>query len=211
MNTTTVNNVRITCFGHSSVGIEFGALHIYCDPFVIPTGAPQADLVLHTHGHHDHCALPSSLLKPNTTILVSPSCKHTGQSVEPGQTLKAGPVTIQVVHAYNPNKPFHPRGQGVGYILAIGLPPASLRIYLAGDTDKIPEMAQIKCDVAILPIGGTYTMNIEEAAAAVGEMKPRIVIPYHYNYLPQVQADAQAFKRLVAVTSPKTDVRILIP
>ncbi|VVB56971.1 Beta-lactamase superfamily domain protein [uncultured archaeon] len=211
MNVTTVNGVRITCFGHSSVGLEYGALHIYVDPFVVPQNVPPADLILHTHGHHDHCVVPEHLLKPSTSILVSPSCKHPGQTVEPGQALKAGPVTIQAVHAYNTNKPYHPRGEGVGYILTFGSGPAAVRIYLAGDTDFIPEMEQYKCDVALLPVGGTFTMNIEEAAKAVAAIKPRIVIPYHYNYMPNVRADAQAFKRLVLEASPKIDVRILIP
>ncbi|MCL6088642.1 MAG: MBL fold metallo-hydrolase [Candidatus Marsarchaeota archaeon] len=209
MNTTTVGGVRITCHGHSSVSFEYGGLIVYVDPYVLPRGAKPADLVLHTHGHFDHCAEAKSILKPNTTLIASPSCKHPGQSVSPGQSFKLGSITIQAVQAYNPNKQFHPRGIGVGYILTFGSAPA-VRVYVAGDTDRIEEMKDYKCEVAILPIGGTYTMDMAEAAAAVGDIKPKVVIPYHYNYLADLRIDPAEFKRLVAQSSPNTDVRILL-
>ena len=209
MNTTTVGGVRITCHGHSSVSFEYGGLVIYVDPYVLPRGAKPADLVLHTHGHFDHCVEAKSILKPGTTLIASPSCKHPGQSVSPGQSFKLGSITIQAVQAYNPSKQFHPRGTGVGYILAFGSSPP-VRVYVAGDTDRIQEMAGYKCDVAILPIGGTYTMDMAEAASAVADIKPKVVVPYHYNYLSDLRIDPAEFKRLVAQSSPSTDVRILL-
>ena len=210
MNTTTVGGVRITCHGHSSVSFEFGGLVIYVDPYVLPRGAKPADLILHTHGHFDHCAEAKPILKPNTTLIASPSCKHPGQSISPGQSLKFGSISIQAVQAYNPSKPFHPRGIGVGYLLTFGSGPQMVRVYVAGDTDRIPEMKDYKCDVALLPIGGTYTMDMAEAAAAVAGIGCRIAIPYHYNYLSDLRLDPAEFKRLVAQSSPKTDVRILL-
>ena len=219
MNITTVNGLRITLFGHASVGIEAPNLMVYIDPYVAPRNAKPADLILHTHAHFDHCALPAHLLKPSTTILVSPGCKHPGQSVAAGQNLKFSGVIIQVVESYNIGKSFHPRGAGVGYILqfggaglsAAGSSTPSTRIYVAGDTDHIPEMKNYRCDVAILPIGGTYTMDIEEAAAAVADIKPRFAIPYHCNYLSDQKVDPQAFKQAVARLAPTVDVRILLP
>lgn len=211
MNVTTINGIRISLFGHSSVCVEAPTLTVYFDPYVVPKGAKPADIILHTHGHFDHCALPNSILKPNTTILASRGCKHPGQSVDAGQNLKFSGAIIQVVDSYNTNKPFHKRGDGVGYILHIVSGQQTTKIYVAGDTDRIPEMKNFKCDVAILPIGGTYTMNAEEAAGAVSDIKPRIAIPYHYNYLSDLKVDPQAFKQSVAALAPNVDVRILIP
>jgi L-ascorbate metabolism protein UlaG (beta-lactamase superfamily) len=210
MGTTTVGGVRITCHGHASVSFEFGGQAIYVDPYVLQKGAKPADLILHTHGHFDHCADAKQITKPDTIIIASPSCKHPGQAISIGQAIKFGQISILAVHSYNQNKPFHPRGSGVGYIFAFGLGQQALKVYVAGDTDRIPEMKDYKCDVAILPIGGTYTMNIDEAAAAVSDISPKIVIPYHYNYLPDLRADANEFRKLVMQISPKTDVRILL-
>ncbi|VVC02340.1 Beta-lactamase superfamily domain protein [uncultured archaeon] len=211
MNITTVNGVRITLFGHASVCIEAPNMVVYVDPYVVPKAAKQADLILHTHAHFDHCALPAHIIKPNTTILGSRSCKHPGQSVEAGQNLKFSGAIIQVVDSYNTNKPFHKRGEGVGYILQFASGTVTTRIYVAGDTDRIDEMKNFKCDVAILPIGGTYTMNADEAAAALADIKPRIAIPYHYNYLSDQKIDPQLFKQAASKTCPQADIRILIP
>ena len=120
------------------------------------------------------------------------------------------------MHAYNLSKPFHPKGEGAGYILTfnpcIGGPVASpVRVYVAGDTDRIPEMAQYKCDIAILPVGGTYTMDMAEAAEAVADIKPKIVIPYHCNYLSELKVDLNLFKQMVAEKAKGVDVRILTP
>ncbi len=235
MNTTVYGGVRLTLFGHASVCLEFGGHVIYVDPYVLGPGAKPADLILHTHSHHDHCVLPKSILTSSTLIL-GHGCKHPGRTLEIGEKVSAAGAVIEVVHAYNPSKPYHPQGFGAGYILSFA-PPAStsigsgepmmrqgahsalsagaarppVRVYVAGDTDHIPEMKNYKCDIAFLPIGGTYTMDIAEAAKAVADIRPKIVIPYHYNYLDATKADAGAFKQAVEALAPGTDVRILTP
>ncbi len=215
MNTTTFNGVRITLFGHASVCFEYANQFIYVDPFVLSSAPRPAALILHTHKHHDHCVLPSSITTSSTTV-IGRGCKHPAQSAEIGSPIKFGTLSILPVHAYNTNKPFHPKGEGAGYILTfnpcIGGPAASpVRVYVAGDTDRIPEMANYRCDIAILPVGGTYTMTMEEAAEAVAVIMPKIVIPYHCNYLSDLKVDLSLFKAMVAEKAKGVDVRILTP
>lgn len=217
MNTTVFGGVRMTLFGHASVCLEHGGHAIYIDPYVVGAGAKSADLILHTHSHHDHCALPKSIVT-SSTLVVGHGCKHPGRPIEIGEKVSAAGAIIEAVDSYNPSKPFHPRGFGAGYILsfganASGTPSAQkpTRIYLAGDTDRIPEMSSFKCDVAFLPIGGHYTMDAQEAVQAVADIKPRLVIPYHYNYLSETKADPTAFKQAVDALKIGADVRILAP
>jgi L-ascorbate metabolism protein UlaG (beta-lactamase superfamily) len=210
MNTTTYNGVRITLFGHSSVCLEYGPMVIYIDPYVLDRTAKPADAIFHTHSHFDHCALPKSILK-STTAIIGRGCKHPGRAVEIGERLSLAPgAIVEVVHAYNPAKKFHPKGFGAGYIFTFGKD-RPVRIYVAGDTDKIPEMASYSCDVAIVPIGGTYTMDPSEAMAALMEIKPKIAIPYHYGYLSETRVDAANFKAQVEAAKLGIDVRILAP
>lgn len=217
MNTTVFAGVRITLFGHASVCLEFGGKYIYVDPYVIERGAKPADLILHTHSHPDHCA-PAPSITTTNTLLIGKGCKHPGRPVQIGEKFSSVGAAIEVVDAYNVNKPFHPRGFGAGYIITFAAAPGSpaaarppVRIYIAGDTDFIPEMSHFKCDVALLPIGGHYTMDANEAAQAVAAIKPKIVIPYHYNYLSETKADAAAFKQAVDALQTGADVRILTP
>ena len=210
MNTTTINGVRITLFGHASVMFEYQNQFIYVDPYVLGPSPRPAALILHTHKHFDHCVLPASIITPSTAV-IGRGCKHPAQTAEIGSAMKFGAITIQPVHAYNSNKPYHPKGEGAGYILSFPVQAGTLRIYVAGDTDRIPEMASYKCDVAILPVGGTYTMDMEEAAAAVVDIKPKVVIPYHCNYLSESKVDLNLFKQLVAEKAKGVDVRILAP
>jgi L-ascorbate metabolism protein UlaG (beta-lactamase superfamily) len=140
-------------------------------------------------------------------VIIGHGCKIPGRVIEIGGEEKIGSAVVGAVHAYNSGKPFHPKGAGAGYIVQF----KSARIYVAGDTDIIPEMADVKCDVAILPIGGTYTMDVNEASDAVAKFLPKLAIPYHYNYLSDTKADAQNFARLVdEKTGRKTMTRILI-
>ena len=210
MNTTTINGVRITLFGHSSVMFEYQGQFIYVDPYVLGPSPRPASLILHTHKHFDHCVLPASIVTPSTTV-IGRGCKHPAQTAEIGHAMKFGSITIQPVHAYNMSKPYHPKGEGAGYIISFPVQAGALRIYVAGDTDRIPEMTGYKCDVAILPVGGTYTMDLEEAVAAVSDIKPKVVIPYHCNYLSEMKVDLALFKQKVAETSKGVDVRILAP
>lgn len=121
--------------------------------------------------------------------------------MKPGDSLKIEGVAIEAVPAYNTDKPNHPKVNGwVGFIIEMG----GSRIYHAGDTDLIPEMDEIKADIALLPVGGTYTMTAEEAAQAAERINPQVAIPMHYGEIVGSRADAEKFKRLCSC-----EVRIL--
>jgi len=182
--------------GHASFRID-GEATIYIDPWKI-SGGPPADLVLVTHAHHDHLS-PSDIAMVSTpdTVVVCPSqcadrIEGNARIVAAGQTVLVGPVTIEVVPSYNTNKPNHPKAAGnVGYIVTVG----GRRIYHAGDTDLIPEMADIQCDVALLPIGGTYTMDADEAARALERVKAQVAVPMHWGDIVGDKEDAERFRR----------------
>lgn len=187
----------IEWLGHASFRIRDGMV-IYLDPWQLADGAP-ADVILVTHGHRDHLS-PEDIAKiatPATVIVCSASCAQGLQgdvrAVRPGDVVELGDLRIQAVPAYNTNKPNHPQEAGhVGYVLELG----GRRIYHAGDTDLIPEMADIRCDVALLPIGGTYTMNADEAAEAARRISPSVVIPMHWGRLVGKEADVTRLKEL---------------
>ena len=216
MNDVNIEGVRIQSLGHSGFLFEGDGKKIYIDPYRIgnePAFEDKADILLITHEHHDHCS-PADIRKvrrSDTTTLIPESCslefKGDARRIAEGDILADGleikGTRIEVVPAYNLNKPFHPRGPGVGYIVELG----GLRIYHAGDTDFIPEMKIIEADVALLPIGGTYTMDEEEAARAVTAMSPRFVIPMHYGS-EGINGDPERFKALVHSKNP--DINVII-
>lgn len=206
MQTTHFGGIAITHLGHSSVMLEQAGFLIHIDPFVLPREQRKPNLVLHTHKHFDHCANYEKHEKMGVPI-VGCGCEHPCRSIKPGEKLVAGPgVIIEAVRAYNIGKPYHTIDNACGFIVSFG----KTRIYHAGDTDRIPEMKGYKCDVALLPIGGKYTMNIEEAVQAALDIKPKVVIPIHYNYLDETKADAKIFKEAVERQSAGAiEVRIL--
>ena len=205
---TVFSGVKVTWYGHASVLLEADGLIITLDPFVLPRGAKPSDIILYTHGHFDHCVAAPLITKGSTIAIAHRSCKLPVRLIDVGAKEKIGSVIIEAVDAYNPNKNFHPRGSGAGFLLHF----KTATVYVAGDTDFIPEMKNYKCDMAIVPIGGTYTMNEEEAADAITAIMPKVAIPYHYNYLEGTHADAEKFKSLVEQkTEGKVDVRILEP
>ncbi len=207
----TLNNLTIYWTGHSGVRIQSPSQTIYIDPFKLQ-GGPKATLILLTHEHYDHCD-PESIdkIKTENTKIVGPDViagKIPGrQSIAPGQSLTIEGVNIEAVPAYNTNKEFHPKAGGrVGYVIEI----EGKRIYHAGDTDLIEEMASLgPIDLAFLPVSGTYVMNAEEAAQAVQKIKPKIAAPIHYGAgVAGTPADAQKFQQLA---SRFCEVRILQP
>jgi L-ascorbate metabolism protein UlaG (beta-lactamase superfamily) len=189
----------IRWLGHASFLIE-DSITIYIDPYDLPMHLPPADLILITHDHGDHFS-PGDLgkiLKAATVVVsVKSVCgdlpkkvKHS-RVVAPGDTITVGEVTITAVPAYNIDKDFHPKKKGwVGFVLEF----EGRSIYHAGDTDLIPEMKDIDADVALLPAGGTYTMDADEAARAAEVIKPRVAIPMHWGKIVGSEKDAQAFK-----------------
>jgi L-ascorbate metabolism protein UlaG (beta-lactamase superfamily) len=182
--------------GHASFRIE-AEIVVYIDPWRVQNLVP-ADLVLITHGHHDHLSVEdlAKIARPDTVYVVArPYANELSgdvRSMSVGDTLAVRGVTIEAVASYNTNKPNHPKKAGnVGYVLTIG----GRRIYHAGDTDVIPEMADIRCDVALLPVGGKYTMDAQEAIEAVKMIRPQVVVPMHWGAIvgsatePQILAD----------------------
>ncbi len=202
---------NITWLGHSSILIEKEGHNIYIDPWKIKTGGNKADIILITHSHHDHFS-PEDINKitGKDTVIAGPS--DTLEKIQvgdkrpfvPGNEADLGWVKIAGVPAYNVNKSFHPKANmWLGFL--IKFPEAS--IYIAGDTDFIPEMNQIRADIAILPVGGTYTMDAEEAAHAVNIIHPGVAIPVHFGDTVGSKADAEKFASLVK----SAQVKILSP
>ncbi len=201
-------NLEFSRISHDTFKIK-GSKVIYTDPFKV-TKRDEADIVVLSHEHFDHLS-PDDLSKvifPGTMIVASPLCREGLKTVrvkethflEPGGKFTAEKVEIEAVPAYNlnkfrePGKAFHPKGeQRLGFIITLD----GTRVYFAGDTDLIPEMKNIKCDVALLPVSGTYVMTAEEAVQAVAAVHPRIAVPMHYGAIVGTEADATKFKNLV--------------
>jgi len=185
---------NIFWLGHSGVKI-LSRTTIYIDPFGLADGE-GADLILISHGHYDHFS-PEDIAKirrDGTAIVSTPDVAArldgTVNVIRPGEALTVGGVAIEAVPAYNLDKPFHPKKNGwVGFILTVG----GKRIYHAGDTDDVPELRALRSDIAMVPVGGTYTMTAEEAAAAVNRLRPEAAIPIHYGSVVGTADDARRF------------------
>lgn len=185
-------NLMITFLGHGSLMFTFDSTVVHVDPYskvANYSALPDADLVLITHHHQDHLdtAALNQVLKQGTVILGS---QTVAGSVKDAIVMKNGDsktikgVGINAVPAYNivhkrdNGQPFHPKGEGNGYIITI----KGKKIYIAGDTENIPEMKQFKeIDIAFLPVNLPYTMTPEMAADAARAIRPKILYPYHYG------------------------------
>lgn len=186
---------NIHWLGHDTFKIV-GQKTVVIDPFKLAK-ADKADIICITHEHFDHCS-PEDIEKlrgPNTVVVAPSDCaKKIGgkvQTIKAGQKLTVNGVAIEAVPAYNSNKNFHPRANGwVGYIITLD----NIRIYHAGDTDRIPEMKDIKADIALLPVSGTYVMTADEAVQAALDIKPQVAIPMHYGSIVGGPDDAKRFQ-----------------
>ena len=189
--------VRFTCIKHACIQINYNGLEIQVDP--VGKGMkpetdysqfPKADIILVTHEHHDHFDSDAiaQLTKASTKIYLNPAVHKmfgSGKALKNGDKVKiANDITIEAVPAYNTTpgrEKFHPKGRDNGYILTLD----GMRIYIAGDTEDIPEMANIKdISIAFLPCNQPYTMTIEQAANAAKIIQPKVLFPYHYNDTP---------------------------
>lgn len=190
--------IEINC--HSSIKITKGKT-IYIDPFKIEKESHDADIILITHDHYDHYSSEDiEKVATNETIIVAPktvkvlSKMRNVIQVEPNNAYEIEGIKVETIPSYNINKQFHPKdNEWVGYIIEI----ESTRYYIAGDTDITTENKQVKCDVAFVPVGGTYTMNYEEAAELVNTIKPKIAIPTHYGSVVGGKEDGDKFKELL--------------
>jgi len=203
------NNLMIDWLGHSTVGI-YGEITIYIDPYtgVLKGGERKADLIISTHNHKDHFDINAinQLSEPKTNVVVKSGCDIKDliseyiKEIEIDQTVTVDGIEIMAVAAYNvtkfksPGVPFHPEGFGMGIVFNV----ERTKIYYAGDTDCIEPMKKLKdqqIDIAFLPIGGKYCMDVEEATRAVINIEPKIAIPVHYNHIKGTEADPMIFKQ----------------
>lgn len=190
---------------HSSIRINKEKT-IYIDPFKINKNYNDADIIFITHDHYDHYSEEDidKVINENTTIIIPDELltkllrkginKNAIITVEPNKNYMVQGIKFETISAYNTNKTFHPKENGwVGYIIIIN----GIRYYIAGDTDITEENKQVKCDVAFVPVGGTYTMDFKEAASLINEIKPKIAIPIHYGSIVGTEQDAIDFIRLL--------------
>ena len=190
---------------HSSIRINKEKT-IYIDPFKIDRNYNDADIVFITHDHYDHYSEEDidKVINENTIIIIPEELltkllkkginKNAIITVEPNEKYVVQGIKFETIPAYNTNKTFHPKKNGwVGYIIIIN----GIRYYIAGDTDITEENKQVKCDVAFVPVGGTYTMDFKEAASLINEIKPKIAIPIHYGSIVGTEQDAIDFIRLL--------------
>ncbi|MGC8579580.1 MAG: MBL fold metallo-hydrolase [bacterium] len=199
---------KITWLGHASFRITNGKI-IYIDPWQVKKPDPKADIILITHDHFDHLSVEDvkKLSKQDTVIITTPSAKsHLSgdvRVVKPGDRINIKDIDIQAVPAYNPSKQFHPKQAGnVGFIITMN----GESIYHTGDTEFIEEMRSIKVDILLVPVGGKYTSDAEDAAKIANTINPKVAIPMHWGTLNDVggRESAERFKKLV-----KTQVEIL--
>jgi L-ascorbate metabolism protein UlaG (beta-lactamase superfamily) len=189
---TSQGELKITFLGHGSLLFLFKGQHIYVDHFsrvADYASLPKADTILITHDHMDHLDLPAinSIRTPNTAIVLTETCAKQlsgGKIMHNGDSLVINGVSVQAVPAYNlvnkrpDGSPFHPKGVGNGYVLTFG----DQLVYVAGDTENIPEMKTIKgIACAFLPMNLPYTMTPEMTADAARMVKPKVLYPYHFG------------------------------
>ncbi|MFQ6014145.1 MAG: MBL fold metallo-hydrolase [Anaerolineae bacterium] len=198
---------KIKWLGHDGFRIE-GEKTVYIDPFKLKGSPKAADIILITHEHYDHFSAEDveKVRTDDTEIVTIPAVaeKLSGEvhTVKPGDSLTVKGIPIEAVAAYNVNKfrspgvPFHPKNaEHVGFILTMG----GKRIYHTGDSDVIPEMDDLKVDIALIPVSGTYVMTADEAVDAAERIKPELAIPMHYNAIVGSLTDARKFKESASV------------
>lgn len=194
---------NVTLFEQNTIKIN----KIYIDPYRIQDATHDAEMIFITHSHYDHLSIEDiKKIKNNDTIVVAPlDCRlklselFTSDKifvVEPNNRYKLYDIKFKTIPMYNIGKEYHPIENGwVGYILYID----DTSYYVVGDSDMIEEMSEIECDVLFIPIGGTYTMNVDEAVYATKLIEPKIVVPTHYATIVGNLEDGERFKKLIPI------------
>jgi L-ascorbate metabolism protein UlaG (beta-lactamase superfamily) len=189
---TSHGDLAITFVGHGTLMMEFNGKVIHIDPvamFADYSGMPKADLILITHEHGDHldAKVIDLLKKESTQIVLTETCAKTyttGKIMKNGDSGTFAGIKVEAVPAYNiknmrsEGNPYHPKGVGNGYVLQFG----DTKVYVAGDTENIPEMAELKdINIAFLPMNLPFTMTSEMVSEAAKMFKPKILYPYHFG------------------------------
>lgn len=189
---------------HSSIKINKEKV-IYIDPFKIEDNCHDADIIFITHSHYDHYSEEDikKIIKEDTKIIVTSDLKEKTENiinsenvilVQPNEKYCVEGIIFETIPAYNTNKQFHPKQNNwVGYVIELN----GVKYYIAGDTDITDENKKVKCDVAFVPVGGTYTMTAKEAADLVNIIKPKIAVPIHYGSVVGTKQDATDFVNLL--------------
>lgn len=205
---------KLHWLGHSSFRWEASRI-VYFDPWKLSKDSKKADVICVSHEHFDHCSKDDikSISSFGTVIVtcdagaselssLKADCKEI-RVMAPDDACEVNGVKIRAVASYNTNKKFHPKNANkLGFIVTMD----SMTVYHSGDTDRIPEMDAIKCDVALLPISGTYVMTADEAAEAALVIKPKIAVPMHYGDIVGTASDAKRFENIL---KGKIEVKIL--
>ncbi len=197
---------NIQVFTQSSIRIATRHGVIYVDPYDMREEPHDADYIFITHDHHDHFSNDDiKKVRKDSTILVVPEkigklanvLVHDSDRliiVSPGIYKEVDGLEFETIPAYNNLKPYHPKSAGwVGYIFRVD----HKRIYVAGDTSLTRDNQKVKCDIALVPIGGTYTMDAKKAAELINTIRPEVAIPTHYGSIVGKMSDGETFKSLV--------------
>ena len=200
--------ISINC--HSSIRIASDRI-IYFDPFQIEEETHDADIIFITHDHYDHFSVEDiRKIEKEDTVYVIPDCMYNllgGENVvviQPKEKAIVEGLDVYAVPSYNVNKKFHPLEKGyVGYLVRI----EDKAVYVAGDCDVNEDNLKIRCDIALVPIGGKYTMDCEQAARLINTIRPTLAIPTHYGSITGSKEDGETFRKLI---DPGIEVQLKI-
>lgn len=200
-----IDNIFINI--HSSIKMIFDKV-IYFDPYKIEERFNDADIIFITHEHYDHFDIESiNKIKNDNTIVVAPKTMenlirkikfNNYIYLNPNEEIDIDDIHVKTIPAYNIEKNFHQRSNNwLGYVINYD----NISYYVAGDTDKTKEALDVKCDVILIPIGGTYTMNVDEATDLIKVINPKIVIPTHYGSIVGDKDDGKKLKNKLSDSS----------
>ena len=206
-----MNHKNIEINTQSSIKIMLDTV-LYFDPYNIENDIHDADIIFITHAHSDHLDIESikKVKKENTIVVAPKSMKNIISNIifkdyiylNPNDEILIEGINIKTIPAYNIEKPFHPiTNNWLGYIITYN----NITYYIAGDTDKTKESENVKCDIALIPIGGYYTMNVNEASELVKIINPSIVIPTHYGSIVGSINDGKLLEQQLS----NTDIQVI--